>query len=101
MAKAGLPADARHLSDGSTHLGVPASPESEASTSLTDLSPAVDALPRPEKGRLLAYLAGELADRADDPTLDPAAVYPVWTPYDGHEAADVLLGLYKRGNAAP
>lgn len=69
--------------------------------SLTDLLPEVSALPRPEKVRLLHYLAGELAGAAGDPVLDPTAVYPVWSPYDGYEAADALLRLLDSERAAP
>lgn len=67
--------------------------------SLTELLPSIRALPRPEKQRLLELLSAELTGIRADPTLDPDAVYAVWTPFGTLGAGDVLQKLIQRERA--
>jgi hypothetical protein len=59
--------------------------------SLTDLVPAVQALPRADKLRLVQILVTDLAREEGVSILEGAVSYPVWTPYDAYDAAGVLL----------
>jgi hypothetical protein len=61
--------------------------------SLTELLPVVRSLPHPEKLRLLQFLANELARHENLPEIQPEAEYPVWSPFDAHEAARTLEEL--------
>ena len=61
--------------------------------SLTELLPAVRALPRAERIRLVHLLIDELARPQEPPALQDGASYPVWSPYGAHEAAASLLRL--------
>lgn len=63
--------------------------------SLTELLPSVHALPRPDKFRLMQELITELAHEEG---LAPGD-YPVWSPYDAHEAAAKLMQLLERDKA--
>ncbi|WP_148590768.1 hypothetical protein [Aquisphaera giovannonii] len=71
--------------------------------SLTELLPSIRGLSRPEKLRLIQVLAAELA-AAESPTPAPLAegeTYPVWSPYDAHEAAATLLNLLDEERPRP
>ena len=59
--------------------------------SLVELIPVLQSLPRADKLRLLQFLAFELAQEEGVPWFDPEIAYPVWTPYNAFEAADILL----------
>ena len=58
--------------------------------SLTELLPAVRSLPHSDKLRLLQFLAGELAREEGLPDLRAGAEFPIWSPYDAYDAAQVL-----------
>jgi hypothetical protein len=60
--------------------------------SVTELLPTLRELSRADKLRVMHFLVEELA-RAEDALLTPGASYPVWSPYDAHEAAKTLLGV--------
>jgi hypothetical protein len=60
--------------------------------SLAELLPAVRALPRPDKFRLMQQLIAELAQEEGL----AAGEYPVWSPYEAHEAAATLMGLLRQ-----
>jgi len=63
--------------------------------SLADLLPAIHALPRRDKFRLVQELIAELA-------LEEGLTegeYPIWSPYDAHEAAATLLHLLEQDKA--
>jgi hypothetical protein len=62
---------------------------------LTDLRPAVRALPPRDKFLLVQELIAELAQEVGVNTVD----YPVWSPYDAHAAAATLLQLLEREKA--
>lgn len=59
--------------------------------SLTELLPELQALPRADKLRLMQFLVSELAKEEGVTLLETDKTYPVWTPYNAFEAADVLL----------
>jgi hypothetical protein len=52
------------------------------------------ALNRAEKLHVLQVLVSELAQEEAN-LLRPGVTYPVWSPYDAHEAADAMLKLLK------
>ena len=50
------------------------------------------ALNRAEKLHVLQVLVSELAQEEEN-LLRPGLAYSVWSPYDAHEAADVMLKM--------
>ncbi len=64
--------------------------------SLTELRPAVRALPRCEKFLLVQELIAELAQEEGVTPIE----YPVWSPYDAHAAATTLLKLLEQEKAS-
>jgi hypothetical protein len=67
---------------------------------LSHLLPSLEALPRPEKLQLMEWLAAQLAKEEDVPLLSPDIAYPVWSPYDSHEAAATLSAFLESEKAA-
>jgi len=63
--------------------------------SLADLLPSIQALPRRDKFRLMQELIAELAQEEGLAEGE----YPVWSPYDAHEAAATLLQLLEQDKA--
>lgn len=63
--------------------------------SLNELLPAVQALPRQDKFRLVQELIAELAQEEGI----PAGEYPIWSPYEAHEAAATLMRLLEEDKA--
>jgi len=63
--------------------------------SLAELLPSIHALPRSDKFRLVQELIAELAQEEGL----AGGEYPVWSPYDAHEAAAVLLRLLEQDKA--
>ena len=61
----------------------------------TDLLPTIKALPREEKLRLIQLLAEDLA-REESLSLQSGKAYEVWSPFDAHDAADVLREFLER-----
>ena len=61
--------------------------------SLSELLPAVKALPRPDKLRLMYFLVVELAHEEGVSLLEANAEYPIWTPLNAFEAAETLKRL--------
>ena len=59
--------------------------------SLTELLPSVQSLPRSDKLRLIQYLATELAHEEVPPTFEDGAQFPIWSPYNAFDAANILL----------
>ena len=57
----------------------------------TELLPLLQKLPRVEKLQLIQFLITELIQEEDSTLLEPGKSYPVWSPYDAYEAANVLL----------
>jgi hypothetical protein len=54
---------------------------------LDELLPALHELPRADKFRAVQFLTAELAQGEG---LLPGAEYPIWSPYEAHDAADTL-----------
>ncbi|WP_165074582.1 hypothetical protein [Paludisphaera rhizosphaerae] len=69
--------------------------------SLAELLPAARSLSRTEKLRLIQVLAAELAEADDSAHLASEAKYPVWSPFDAHQAAAVLLDVLEAEKARP
>jgi hypothetical protein len=63
--------------------------------SLSELLPAVHSLPRSDKYLLLQEL---VADLARDEGLAEGD-YPIWSPYDSHEAAVTLTRMLEEERA--
>jgi hypothetical protein len=64
--------------------------------SLNELLPTVQELPRADKLRLMQWLAAQLAQEEGVPLLSPDVEYPVWSPYDAHEAAATLAAFLEQ-----
>jgi hypothetical protein len=60
--------------------------------SITELLPALRSLPRADKLKAIQFLASELAQE-NEPVLEQGATYPVWSPFNAHEAACKLAKL--------
>jgi hypothetical protein len=56
---------------------------------LHDVLPALRRLDRADKLRAMQFLIGELS-REEGILLEAGAEYPVWSPYEAFEAAEVL-----------
>ena len=63
--------------------------------SLAELRPAVQALPRHDKFLLVQQLIVELAQEEAAAVIECS----VWSPYDAHDAAAILLSLLEREKA--
>jgi hypothetical protein len=63
---------------------------------LTELRPAVRALPRREKFLLIQELIAELAQEEGATAIE----YPVWSPYDAHAAVATLRQLLEQEKAS-
>jgi len=59
--------------------------------SISELLPAVHALPDPDKLELIRILAEDLTGSRQSPLEHVAGSFPVWTPHNAFEAADTLL----------
>jgi len=55
---------------------------------LAELIPAFHELPRADKFRAVQFLTAELAQ--DEGGLLPGAEYPIWSPFEAHDAAPGL-----------
>jgi hypothetical protein len=68
--------------------------------SLTELLPAIHALPRADKLRLMQVLVAEIASEEAVALPSPAMVHTIWTPYDAYDAAETLLQVLHKDQAA-
>lgn len=57
--------------------------------SLSELLPVLHELPRADKFRAVQYLTLDLAQE-ENSSIQDGGVYPVWSPFDAHEAATEL-----------
>lgn len=64
--------------------------------SLSELRPAVQALPRRDKFLLVQELISELAQEEGVPAIE----FPIWSPYEAHDAAATLLQLLEQEKAS-
>ena len=60
--------------------------------SLTELIPLVNSLSQPDKLSLFKLLAAQIPD-AELQAIFSAPEYPVWSPYDATEAANILMQM--------
>ena len=58
--------------------------------SLNELLPVVQALPHLDKLRLMQWLAAQVALDEGLSLMPPDIEYPIWSPYNSHEAAATL-----------
>jgi hypothetical protein len=68
--------------------------------SITELLPVVQELPRQEKLQLMQWLATDLAEQEGVQILKPDTDYPVWSPFDAHEAAATLHAFLEKEKAS-
>ncbi len=64
------------------------------STEMVQLLPRLRKLPRADKLNVIQFLVSELVQE-ETSLLQPGVVYPVWSPYDAFDAADVMLKILK------
>lgn len=69
--------------------------------SLVELLPNARTLSRGEKLRLIQFLAEDLARAEDVAPLEAGQSYPVWSPHDAYEAAEVLMGMLEKEKVQP
>jgi hypothetical protein len=67
--------------------------------SLTELLPAIHALPRADKLRLMQVLVAEIASEEGAVLPPPTMIHTIWTPYDSYDAAAVLLNVLNEDQA--
>jgi hypothetical protein len=62
--------------------------------SLTEIIPLVNNLSQPDKLSLFKLLAAQVPD-AQLQAIFSASEYPVWSPYDATEAANILMQMIR------
>jgi hypothetical protein len=62
--------------------------------SLTEIIPLVNDLSQPDKLSLFKLLAAQVPD-AQLQAIFSASEYPVWSPYDATEAANILMQMIR------
>jgi hypothetical protein len=67
---------------------------------LTELLPAIHALPRADKLRLIRVLIEDLANEEAIAPSPPDTAHAIWTPYDAYDAAAALLQVLNEDQAA-
>ena len=60
---------------------------------LAELMSQIQTLPRTDKLRLMQFLATELVKEEDANFFVANQEYPVWSPYDCSQAANILMNL--------
>lgn len=68
---------------------------------LNELLPALHALPRADKLRLIQVLAAAVAREDGITPGDVEKAFPVWSPYEAFDGAATLLRLLDEEKAAP
>jgi hypothetical protein len=64
--------------------------------SFAELIPALQALPRADKLRVIQFLAGDLALDEGAELLPAGASCPTWSPFDAFDAAKTLMQMLLR-----
>jgi hypothetical protein len=67
--------------------------------SLTEIIPLVNDLSQPDKLSLFKLLAAQVPD-AQLQAIFSASEYPVWSPYDATEAANILMQMIQDDQGA-
>lgn len=60
---------------------------------LTELMSQIQELPKIDKLRLMQFLATELVKEEDENVFVANQEYPIWSPYNCSEAANILMNL--------
>lgn len=60
----------------------------------TELLPLLQDLKRSEKLFIMQFLISDLVQE-ESKWLQPDQTYPIWSPYDAYDAADVMLNTLK------
>ena len=68
--------------------------------SLTELLPAIHALPRADKLRLMQALVADIANEEAVALASTDMSHAIWTPYDAYDAAATLLHVLNEDQAA-
>jgi len=68
--------------------------------SLTELLPAIHALPRADKLRLMQVLVAEITNEEATAVPPTDMAHAIWTPYDAYDAAATLLDVLDKDQAA-
>ncbi len=55
------------------------------------LQSAIKILSRSDKFRMVQFILYELAEEESSSLLENGKEYPIWSPYNAHEAAEILL----------
>jgi len=66
---------------------------------MTELMPMLRSLSRAEKLHVMQYLVSDLAQDESD-LLRQNMSYPIWSPYDAFEAADIMLKVLAAENSS-
>ena len=61
--------------------------------SVTELMPVLQNLPRNDKLEVIQLLISDLTRQEGSDLLQSGASYPIWTPFDAHDAARSLQQL--------
>jgi hypothetical protein len=61
--------------------------------SLAELLPLIEGLSQSDRQQLMSFLAAQ--QLVEQKQIFSADVYPVWSPYDSFEAADLLAQMVK------
>jgi hypothetical protein len=66
--------------------------------SVTDLLPNLQKLSRTDKFLIMQFLVSDLSkgegiENLSDSSFQAGAIYPIWSPYDSHQAAHQLMQL--------
>ena len=59
--------------------------------SITEVLPAVRTLSRIDRMHLIQILVGDLAADETGEWIEPNREYPIWSPFDAHDAAATML----------
>lgn len=69
--------------------------------SLAEVLPTVQRLSRADKLRLIELVAAELGRSEETTLLEAGQTYPIWSPHDAYQAAEVLLHMLEEGKPQP
>lgn len=68
--------------------------------SVAELLSTLQTLSRADKLKVMQFLVQELAAEEEALLLQPGATYPVWSPYNSHDAAHKLAVLLEEDKQA-
>lgn len=68
--------------------------------SVAELLSTLQTLSRADKLKVMQFLVQELAAEEEALLLQPGATYPVWSPYNSHDAAQKLAALLEEDKQA-